>query len=177
MPERQTAGAALVATYVDRVFRFLRALTGDEEMAADLTQETFLRLHQARQRLPEGEIETGYVFATARNTALSHLRRKGWEKRHLDFLPTEELAEIAATGGGEDPAGELERSEIGRGLAGALARIPEEERAAFLLVEVEELSYAEVARVLGCPPGTVASRKHRAVRLLREALRRNGLAL
>ncbi len=177
MPERQSAGAALVGEYVDRVFRFLRALTGNEEMAAEPTQETFLKLHQALPGLPEGAARTAYVFATARNTAISHFRRKDREKRYLAFVPAEELEEIAGHARAGDPADELERAEFSRGLANALAGMPEAERAAFLLAEIEELPYAEIARVLGCPMGTVASRKHRAVRLLRGVLRRNGLAL
>jgi RNA polymerase sigma-70 factor (ECF subfamily) len=169
--------AALVDAYLDRVYRFLLALVGDTEMARDLTQETFLRLQRGGPHPDPAGPGLAYVFATARNTAISHLRRRSLEERHLSPLPPEEIDALARPEPAQGPAAELERSEIRAALHDALAAVPEPLRATFLLSEVEGLSYAQIGSVMECPPGTVASRKHQAVQQLRRLLRRRGVEL
>lgn len=167
----------LIEQFTDRVHRFLLSMIGDGEMARDLTQETFLKLQSADPRLPDRFSAAAYVLAAARNTALSHLRRRTLERRHVSLHPPEELEAIAGRAGSADPSRDRERSELRTALLRALADLPEEQRAAFLLSEVERLSYEEIAGVMACSSGTVASRKHAAVEKLRRDLRRNGFAL
>ena len=74
----------------------------------------------------------------------------------------------------ERPDRALEAAEFRADLLSALGLLPEEQRSVFHLSEIEGLSYAEIAQVLKLSPGTIASRKHHAVRKLREQLRRRG---
>jgi len=163
----------LVERMADRVYRYLRAWCGDAETARDLTQETFLNLARTVGSAAD-RISPAYVFVAARNTALSHHRKRRIERRHLRPLEPSDGAAQPAAGRGADPARTAERAELGRALEEALARLPEELRTVFLLSEVEGLRYREIADVMGCPPGTVASRKFKAVKSLRDALAGRG---
>ena len=161
--------------YLDGVYRFLLSMVRDPDTAADLAQETFLRLH--RSELPGGPPSEAYVLATARNTAVSWFRRRDLERRHLDVVAPEYLDPRGAASGNPAPDRDLERRELGAALEAALAALPEDLRSVFHLSEVEGLRYEQIAEVVGCPTGTVASRKHLAVRRLREHLKRSGHAL
>jgi RNA polymerase sigma-70 factor (ECF subfamily) len=176
---RQEATAALVQRYVKRVYRFLCVMLGDDEMAREATQETFLKISTVVEQGREdpATMSAGYVFATARNTAISGWRRRAAERRHLQSVPPEDVASFADPAGESDPARRLERSELRAALDHALAALPEKLLTVFLLSEIERLSYADIARVIDCPAGTVASRKHHAIRTLRHELRRQGFEL
>ncbi len=156
------------------IFRFLRSLTGDDEHAAELCQEAFL---SALPALREGrELGSAFLYRCARNAALSRLRKRGSERRWLTLAGDEPGAPgkpLELPG----PDRELERRELRAALDAALADLPEPLRAVFLLVEVEGLSYLDTAEALEVAPGTVASRKHKALKMLRENLRRSGHAL
>lgn len=171
-PQKAAAGqlADLADRYLDRIYRFLLSLTGDTEMARDLTQETFLKLGAV-----SGDPQPAYVFAVARNAAISRLRRRKLEDRHLQSQPGEVIAENPTRANGPDR--QLECKELRGALRRALQCISDDLRTTFLLSEIEGLSYAEIGGVLGCPAGTVASRKHNAVRQLRAHLKEAGHAL
>jgi RNA polymerase sigma-70 factor, ECF subfamily len=158
----------LARDHAAAAFRFLRSLVGDGETARDLLQDTFVRLapHAANAG-------PGLVFATARSCAVDHLRSRRTRGRFERRIEREVVeARPAPTELGPDRA--LEDREFQRDLLVALAALPEDQRTVFHLSEVEGRSYAEIAEVLGVPAGTIASRKHHAVRKLREQLRRLG---
>jgi RNA polymerase sigma-70 factor (ECF subfamily) len=177
-PSTSDAFARLVDRDLDRVWRFLRALLRDADLARDVAHETFLRLRAAldkgRARLGEdGLPRTAYVFAAARNAALSHLRRARTRSRHIVSLDVERRDAPGAA----PPDRDLDRAELRAALDTALATLDETHRAVFLLSEIEGLRYEEIAVALDIPPGTVASRKHHAARRLRRELERTGHAL
>ncbi len=175
------AFALLVERHHSRALRFAYSLCGEAEAACDLAQEALLRILKAARRgrsyRPQGAFST-YLYAVLRNLRLEELRR-GADRR---FLPLEDNPSVQGGAGGGAPQPELmveplqervlEEDERRGELWRALGRLPEEQRTAFLLSVREGLSYAEIARVCRCPEGTVASRKHQAVRRLRELLDR-----
>ncbi len=177
-PSTSATFARLVDRDLDRVWRFLRALLRDPDLARDIAHETFLRLRGA---LEQGRAKPGedglpraaYVFAAARNTALSHLRRAKTQRAHI--VPIDVDGRNAP--GDATPDRELDRAELRSALDAALATLDETHRAVFLLSEIEGLRYEEIAEALDIPPGTVASRKHHAARKLRRELERAGHAL
>ncbi|PID80338.1 hypothetical protein CSA17_06185 [bacterium DOLJORAL78_65_58] len=169
----------LTDRYLDGVFRFILSLVRDAEAAADLTQDAFLKLQRAG-----GHPSEAYVMATARNTVLSWLRRRALERRHVDVWAPEDLEGGRLEEGilrpgslGGTPDRVLRQRELGAALAAALDALPRDLREVFHLSEMEGLRYEQIAEVVGCPVGTVASRKHLAVRKLREHLERSGHAL
>ncbi len=161
----------LVDTYLDRVYRYLRNLTRDADLARDFAHETFLKL---RKQVAAGQmISEAYVFTTARNTALSHWRS---DKREEDKRAA--WGQSGSQMNLSHPASlVVERQELGQALETALGCLSEDQRTVFLLSEVEGLKYEKIAEVLDISAGTVASRKFNAVRALRGELERLGHAL
>jgi RNA polymerase sigma-70 factor (ECF subfamily) len=158
------AARALVRCYERRVFAVLTRIVGRKAGAArieELAQETFLR---AFGKLPSwqfgGPRLSAFILTVATRLALDELRTaRRW--------PTVELPELEAADRADEAA---ERAALGRALARALATLPAEQRAAVVLRELHDFSYAEVAEALGCDLGTVKSRIARARAALRAAL-------
>jgi RNA polymerase sigma-70 factor, ECF subfamily len=156
----QQAFAALVRQY-DRGLRALAyRLLGDRDRMEDALQEAYVSAFRALPRF-RGDSDLGtWLYRIAYNACLDELERS----RKLVHLP---LAEIADTAGNDEL---VERLATRRALARALAALPLEDRAAVLLVDAEGYSYADAARILAVPEGTVASRLNRARASLRRAL-------
>lgn len=159
------AFARLVERHADGLLNYLARLTGSPETAEDLAQETFLRLYRTAGRYRETGHFQAYLYRIATNLARSERRRQlRW--RALHPLLAASTPDRAEPGAGRRLLGR----EMGEALERALAELSPKLRAPILLHEVEGLAVAEVARTLGCPPGTVKSRLHRARKHLERAL-------
>ncbi len=142
--------------------RFLASLLGSESAAQDLAQESFLRLHRfGLERLAAGEARF-WLFRVARNLALNELAKKQTRMKFVGRItalfhaPVPTPEEVVAQSQREAKIFEL------------LSELPEHQRAALLLREQEEMSYSEIAEVLGIPQSKVKSDIFRARSLLRE---------
>ena len=158
-----TALAVLFDRHKSRVFALLYHLLGDRAAAEDLVSETFLRVYRARGRYRAGTAFTPWLLAIARNLALGELRHRGVVKRS-----EQRLAEEALTGGDEWT---VEQYELGERVRAALACLPEEQRAAVILKEYQQLEYREIGQVLGCSEAAARARTYRARVALRALLR------
>ena len=154
--------------YERRLFAFFYRLVLNAEEARDCTQETFVRLWKGRTRyVPKGKFST-YLFQIAKNHFL-HQRQK--QKARIDLQPVDgsddslEAPASSSSGYAEAVAKET-RSAINE----AVARIPEAHRLVYVLSEEQRMSYKEIADTLGCPVGTVSSRKVEAIKKLRKLL-------
>jgi len=155
-----------------RVTSFLLRMTGNEAVAVDLAQETFVRAYQSRERFrPKGEFST-WLFTIAANLGRQHFR---WQGRHpaisLDAGGDDEQAigdRLAATGG--DPSEQVEAEERAAVVRDAVMALSPELREAVILSEYEDLSYQQIAEISGCTPKAVETRLYRARSLLRERL-------
>jgi RNA polymerase sigma-70 factor (ECF subfamily) len=153
------AFAEIVDRHHARILNLLTFLTGDREMASDLTQDCFLRALRAAPRWKPRARLTTWLVTVARNAAFD-AKRAAWQRREpLDVEP-------AAPGPAPDEV--LSRHELAARLNAVLAELSPEDREALVLSELGGMSYREIARVAGVPEGTVASRKNRAVRRVRE---------
>ncbi len=133
---------------------YLARCLGSPQQAEDLLHETFVRALTRLDRLAAAVSPASWLFGIARHLALTARRRR---------RPTQALSEAAAAPSAEeDPRLEAMRA--------ALARLPGVHREALELRLRHELSYEEIAEVLGIPVGTVRSRLHHAVRQLRETM-------
>jgi RNA polymerase sigma-70 factor (ECF subfamily) len=122
--------------------------------AEDLVHDTFVRALARAERVRMAVSPRAYLFGIARHVGTDALRRR---------RPTEELGETAAA-----PAAEAdERLDAMRA---AIAALPEAQRETLQLRLQQELSYEEIAEVLGVPVGTVRSRLHGAVQQLHATL-------
>lgn len=159
---------AMVQEYSPGVFRYLRSMVGEEDVAKDLLQDTFLKL-----RPHAAEAGKALIFTAARSCALDYLRRKRTRQNHVSAAEVATLAQVP-TRSQDRPDHQLDLKRLRLDLLGALEQLPEDQRTVFHLSEIEGLSYAEISQVLDVSPGTIASRKHHAVRKLRTTLRRRG---
>jgi RNA polymerase sigma-70 factor (ECF subfamily) len=150
------AFAALVRRHQDRVFGFILRMLDARDEAMELTQDVFVKAWQALPGWrPEARFST-WLLQIARNAALDQLRRR----RVVQFAPLDDGMDVADTAPGPEARyASRQRQAL---LENALQQIAAEHREILLLREIEDLSYAELAAVLGIAEGTVKSRLARA---------------
>ena len=150
----------LIEPLIPGLRRYARALVRDAAAADDLVQDclerTVSRWHQRR----ENSDTRAWMFTILHNLAINRLRQVSRRGRHIELDDVEESA-MAARPAQEDGIRETD-------IMAAVNRLPDDQRSVLLLISVEDLSYADAARVLDVPIGTVMSRLARA----REKLRR-----
>ena len=158
------------------IYRFALHMTGNTFLAEDVTQEVFMTLIQERARFdPSRGTLSAYLFGMGRNLLLRRLDR---EQVYVPFL---EHGRENGGGNGERkngahavlvmPPNDILRSETIDRVGQAVSSLPPSYREVVVLCDLEEMSYDEAARVMGCAVGTVRSRLHRARALLTEKLR------
>ena len=135
----------LVRAYQAPVWRFLRHLVGDAELAEDVTQETFVRVHRRLGTFDGRSRFSTWLFQVARNAGIDALRARSRRER-LELRPSPEVAS----------------PELRHELDAALAALDRDLREAILVVEVLGLTYVDGGALLGVPAGTLKSRVHRA---------------
>ncbi len=155
------AERALYEAHVDRVYRLAFRLAGDDDLARDFTQETFIRafdrLHTFRG---ESQLST-WLHAIATSVALNGLRKvKRFRQRETD------LDDAAHVSGGP----RLAEPDLKRRLHAAIDALPEGYRTVFLLHDVEGYTHEEIGATLGVETGTSKAQLSRARAKLREAL-------
>jgi RNA polymerase sigma-70 factor (ECF subfamily) len=161
----------LVDRHKERVFRVCLGFIHDPEDAEDLTQDVFLEVYKSARRF-RGDSRLGtWIYRIAVNRSLNRLRdrrARPWWRRgrdHGDEVPLEQVPSPRET-----PEILLDRKERREILRAALGRLPKAQRVAFTLHNVEGMSHADIAVVMGCSISAVESRIHRAKRSLRGLL-------
>ncbi|MGA9357836.1 MAG: RNA polymerase sigma factor SigE [Mycobacterium sp.] len=154
----------LVRQHADRVYRLAYRLSGNQQDAEDLTQETFIRVFRSVQNYQPGTFE-GWLHRITTNLFLDMVRRR--TRIRMEALP-EDYDRVPADE--PDPEQIYHDSRLGPDLQAALDSLPPEFRAAVVLCDVEGLSYEEIGATLGVKLGTVRSRIHRGRQALRDYL-------
>ena len=139
------------------VFRFLRRMTGDTSLAEDLTQEVFLRVVGGLEAYDERSREVSWIFRIARNVLVD---------RHRARVRSPQDASLQDATVVSQPATQVLTAILDE----ALARLPDEERQAFLMREVGGLGYHDIAEASGATPDAARMRIYRARLALRAAL-------
>ena len=153
----------LVNRYKDRLFNVLYRMLSSEDEANDLLQETFLRVWQHKMSYDFRFAFSTWIYTIALNLARNELRRR----KKIKFLDIFDFADkLAAKEEKKDTSSNLKTL-----LEAEMKRLPEKYKTAFLLRDVDNLSYEEIAQVLGVPLGTVKSRVNRARAILRTRLK------
>lgn len=149
--------------------------------AEDLVQDTLVKALRARGQYESGTNLKAWLLKILKNTFINRYRRSGLEKTILEGPDADPLADgwigASTLRAMRDPEGQALRSVIGEEIVRALDAMPEEFRMVVVLADVEELSYKEIADLMGCPIGTVMSRLHRGRRLLKSSLVEHARAL
>jgi RNA polymerase sigma-70 factor, ECF subfamily len=149
--------------------------------AEDLVQDTLVKALRAREQYESGTNLKAWLLKILKNTFINRYRRSGLEKAVLEGPDADPLADgwigASTLRAMRDPESQALRPVIQEEIVRALDAIPEEFRMVVLLADVEELSYREIADLIGCPIGTVMSRLHRGRRLLKTSLIEHARAL
>jgi RNA polymerase sigma-70 factor (ECF subfamily) len=163
--DHDTAGAfveALFAMHHGEIYAYLLRMLRDPELAADLTQDAFVKAYRAYDTLQKGENARAWLYQIAHRVALDNFRRR----KIVRFLP------FTGESKGSSPSAERLAMDVrlSAPLERALASIPERQRAALLLAEVHDLTGLELASALGISHVAARALLTRARQSLRFAL-------
>jgi len=165
----------LVTRHRKALFNFILRFVRDTAQAEDVTQETFLRLVKGADAYERQAKFTTWLYTIARNLCVDASRRgKHRKAASLDAPLSDDdgaasLLDLLPDGtAGVDR--QAQSRELGLRLRQAIEALPDEQREIFLLREVADLQFNEIAKVIGCSENTVKSRMRYALEKLREAL-------
>ncbi len=142
------------------LFRLAFSWCHNEQLAEDLVQDTCVKALEKSEQLREVDKVAGWLTRILVNLHRDHLRR---EREFVD------ISELSLTDGGT-PERHVRSENTGAHVRAVIARLGEEQRKVLTLVDLSDFTYAEVARILDIPIGTVMSRLCRARRQLRTLL-------
>jgi RNA polymerase sigma-70 factor (ECF subfamily) len=166
--EAQPEFAAEALSYVDSLYGTALRLTRRPQDAEDLVQETYLKAFRASHQFERGTNLKAWLFTILHNTFRNIRRHDGRNPVDVNSETVEQAVDTA----GEDQSPEqlLTRATLDAALQAALDDLPAAFRQAVWLRDVEEFSYAEIAKMIDVPIGTVMSRISRGRRLLYDRL-------
>lgn len=156
-----SAHRALYETNVDQIFRLTFRLTGEERVARELTQDTFVRAFASIQDFREESAFSTWLHRIAVSVSLNEIKRLKRERRRE--APFEEAIAMSRTAPLSDPV-------LRDRLAAAVAELPEGCRAVFMMHDSEGYTHDEIAAALGVTAGTSKAQLSRARAKLRLAL-------
>lgn len=182
--ERFAAGEAaafgvLLNRYQRPIYNFLARQVRDGEAATDLLQEVFTRVIQNASEFKRSSKFSTWLYAIARNLCIDHMRRMS-HRRHASLDAA--ITNGASDGGAIAPFVEriaLEQPDVDRSAAAgrlrnritqAIEGLPDEQREVFLMRQVQQMPFADIAVVVGVSENTVKSRMRYALERLQEAL-------
>lgn len=158
--------------YREDVFRFAYLVVRDASLAQDVVQEAFLKVFRSINKFQFRSSFKSWLYRVAVNEAITILRRRRI-KEDLDPTPDANRGREAITATRDwQPEEAVLESEERRLLRWAIGQLDPVHRTVVVLKYFDEFSDTEIAAVIGCPPGTVKSRLHRARELLRNAMAR-----
>ena len=142
---------------------FFMQLGGDEELAADATHDVFLRAYEARRRYQEGRKVDTWLFTIAYNICKNHYRSNAYEAQLLASLDAEPVSN-------QQIEVDLDAAILDEALAQVLNELPAPLHQIFSLHYQEELTIPQIAEIVGVPEGTVKSRLHKTMNIIRKKL-------
>lgn len=178
---RTQAWSDLLRRYQDRLFGVCFRMVGDRDMAADLTQDSMVRIIEGLGTYDGRSKLSTWMIRVTMNVCLSKMRSEKLRRHASLDAPLEGPTRGRESRGAaerladnqereQSPVSSVQRDELRRMVAAALLRVAPEQRAILVLRDSRDLDYEQIAEVLGVPVGTVKSRLFRAREALREAL-------
>lgn len=162
------AYALLVERYRHRIVTLAYRMVGDRHEAEDAAQEAFVRAYFALPRFRPGAAWSPWIYQIATNLCLTMLRRrKGDRQRLVELTP-----EIDPHDPADEPELVVLQQEASETVQRALLLLPPNYRAVIVLRHMEEMSYEQIAALLGVPTGTVKNWLFRARQQLQTRLAR-----
>jgi RNA polymerase sigma-70 factor (ECF subfamily) len=176
LKQDQEAFRILLARYQRPVYAIVRRMVQNDEEARDLAQEAFIRAFKNLKQFDQSRKFSSWLFRIANNLCIDHYRR-----RKLDTVPLvrqydgDEETQWDLPDESPDPAETFSDRERSRRLLAAVESLPPTYRIVIVLRHQQGLAYDEIAEATELPLGTVKARIHRAHKLLKEKLTRQGV--
>ncbi|MHC4647818.1 MAG: sigma-70 family RNA polymerase sigma factor [Planctomycetota bacterium] len=168
----------LILKYQNRIYNVILKMCGNRDDAAELTQETFVKIIENIGRFESRSGFYTWAFRIAVNLTLNHCQR-GARQSHASLDADNDrdgrqanatLRQYLSDDSSPDPAQVAQNNELCRLVEKALTRLDESHRTVIILRDIEGMNYAQIAKVLKVELGTVKSRLSRARGSLREIL-------
>ncbi len=154
--------------HLPRIYRVALRIVADADVAEDVLQEVCMRA-VCRQHEFQGHSRwSTWLHRVAVNCSLDHLRRCQRQRRVM--VTYEEAMAQVIPDPSDSPETLAQRRELYELAAGVVRRLPADCQSAFVLTQLDGYSYDEAAEILGAPRGTIASRVHRAKKMLVDSL-------
>ena len=161
----------LVERHQNAVIGTVAKMLGNPSEAEDIAQQVFLRIWcNAKRYQPDAKFTT-YIFTITRNLVFNETRRRSRKKEVSSDSHEETSKHLLEDSPDRQPDAELLQAELQKAVDAAIASLPEIQRMAVVLRRYEQLSYEEIAKVLGLTVSAVKSLLFRARTALREAMR------
>jgi RNA polymerase sigma-70 factor (ECF subfamily) len=159
---------------VDETYAMIYAtayrLTGDVELAADATQDAYVRAYNSLRTFRGGSTFSTWMYRIVVNASLDALRRRSRAPEPLAFADEEHERQVEVADESADPQTAVEARELQQIVGRGLQQLSEDHRTVLVLFDINGLSYEEITEVLGVPLGTVKSRLNRARLALRKVI-------
>jgi RNA polymerase sigma-70 factor, ECF subfamily len=174
----------LVERYQGRAYGLALRVLRDEEQARDAVQDAFIKVYGSLRKFEGRSGFYTWLYRLVMNVCLD-MKRRDRSGRHVEWEEeraveiaqgAEAIAPGSANPGRGAPETELERAELREVMGRAIQALPDSARRTLELREIDGLSYAEIAKALGVPKGTVMSRLYYARRRVQAALVEAGVA-
>ncbi len=159
-----------MAEYADGLATFASRMLGDTLMAEDVAQDAFLALFRHLHQVPENAIRP-WLYRVTRNLCLDILRRRKFKLRLFRDISKDDDFELTPVDiKSNRPEEHAQSREAREAIEKAIQGLPQKFREAFLLCEIQGLSYEEAAAIMACPVKTVSTRLFRARQRFRAAV-------
>ncbi len=154
--------------YFPRVYAFLYRMCGSEDLAEELTQETFFQAFRTFHKF-RGDCELfTWLAAIAKHTFSAYIRKN---KKESDYMNTDALVDSVIGSGEGDPEDIIQRGEMGKAVRQAVEKLPDKYRDVVLLRIYAEMSFAEIGESLKISEGSAKVLFLRAKKLILEELK------
>jgi RNA polymerase sigma factor (sigma-70 family) len=167
--KRDVAFTELVRRYQEKVYWAARKIVLNHDDADDVAQSVFINVYEALSDFKEESTFFTWIYRITVNQAINHLRVKKVKRFvSLDDEPTDELIETSLR-----PDDKLIGEEQTQLITAAIATLPEKQRAVFAMRYYDELSYDEIAQILGTSVGGLKANYFHAVKKIEEYLKKH----
>jgi len=172
----ESAFDELVNRYAPKITNFVYRQVAHFATAEEIAQDTFLAVFRKKHTYNPDYRFSSWVYKIAVNMCRMHFRKLKSLPATVSIEESREEGRVSLDAvlvdGSDSPVAALSRKDAEQRLQEAILSLPLKQRQVFTLSFYQEMSYEEIARLVGCSPGTVASRKHAAVKKLAARLRR-----
>ena len=159
-----------VAEHAEGLKSYASRMLRDTLLAEDVAQDAFLALYRHQAAVPDNAVRP-WLYRVTRNLCLDHLRRRRFKMRLFrDLAKDDDQPIVPEDRGGERPEDAAQNRETQQAIEEAIAALPVKFRDAFVLCELQGLSYEDAATILKCPVKTVSTRLFRARQRFKAAL-------